>query len=458
MEGNHKLFMLDLLKKLLLIFKNIHFLSLLGNGIMAIFGMVTLAILYRTLPVVEMGVYIFFMAILGLIDTLRAGFLTITFIKFYSGTDEERSRKVAGACWYIGIFITGISVVVNFPTYFIADYVADQGLALFLKYFSLVSIVTLPSFMANCVVQADKRFDRLLWLRIMTQGSFTLIIMILAFLDKITLNSVLLTYALSNLFSSVLVMLLKWTMLSSLKSADKPTILEMFHFGKYSMGTNISANLFSVTNTFVINFLIGPAALAIFNLGGKLLQIIEIPMNSFAASGMPILSSHYNRGERTEMMYTLKKLIGMMTVALVPMVIIALIFAEPIIQLVGGKGYTGNEAPNLFRLFMLLSLLSPADRFFALGLDVIHQPKINFYKILVMLVVNVIAVLIGIQIYHSVYSIAIASIFPTIVAILMTYSPLNDYYKLKFWSIYVIGYKEMIIFIKQMNRMVLKRG
>lgn len=425
---------------------------------MSVFGMVTLAILYRKLPVVDMGIYIFFMAILGLVDTLRAGFLTITLIKFYSGTEERRAAQVAGSCWLIGLFITGICVAVNVPTYFIANYVSDQGLVLFLKYFSVVSIITLPSFMANCVVQADRRFDRLLWLKILTQGSFTLIVFILAILDRITLNSVLLTYLLSNLLSSLVSLVLKWTMVMSIKKADKATVLEMFHFGKFSMGTNISANLFGVTNTFVINFLIGPAALAIFNLGAKLLQIIEIPMLSFAASGMPILSAHYNKGEKGAMMYTLKKLIGMMSVVLVPVVIISLIFAEPIIHLLGGKGYINNEAPNLFRIFMIISLLSPADRFFALALDVIHQPKINFYKILVMLIVNVFAVFVGIAIYHSVYSIVIATLFPTLVAVFMTYSPLNKFYKFKFWDIYVVGYKELILFIKHMNNTLLTRS
>lgn len=450
--------MLKLIKKLFSVFKNIHFLSLLGNGMMAVFGMLTLAVLYRKLSVMEMGVYIFLMAILGLIDTLRAGFLTITFIKFYSGTEKERAEKVAGACWFIGLAITGISVVVNIPTYFFADMMKDQGMQLFMKYFALISIITLPSFMANCVVQADKRFDRLLWLKILTQGSFTLMIFVLAFINRISLDSVLIAYAVSNLLSSICSLLFRWTMISTITKSDRPTILEMFHFGKYSMGTNISSNLFNVTNTFVINFLIGPAALAIFNLGGKLLQIIEIPMVSFAASGMPILSTYYNQGDKEKMTYTLKKLIGMMTVGIVPLVIIALIFAEPIIKLVGGDAYEHNEAPNLFRLFMVISLLYPADRFFALGLDVIHQPKINFYKILVMLVVNVIAVFIGISIYHSVYSIAIATIFPTLVAIFMTYAPLNAYHKFNFWDIYIVGYKESILFLKQMNKSLLNRS
>jgi O-antigen/teichoic acid export membrane protein len=448
--------MFNIKKKALSIINNLHFLSLLGNGMMSVFGMVTLAILYRTLPVIEMGVYIFFMAIWGLIDVLRSGFLSITIVKFYSGTAPERARQVAGSAWFIGLAITAVSVVVNIPTYFIAGYVSDQGLALFLKYFSIVSVITLPCFMANCIVQAEKQFGRLLWFKIMTQGSFALMIFLLAFFDRITLSSVLLAFGLSNLLSSVIVLFLKWTMIFSLKYADRETIWELFHFGKYSMGTNIGSNLFSVTNTFAINFFIGPAALAIFNLGSKFMQVIEIPMLSFASTGMPILSNHYNKGEHVEMMYTLKKLIGMMTIVLLPFTILALIFAEPVISILGGSANSNNEAPNLFRLFMIFGLLYPADRFFALALDVIHLPKINFYKILVMLIVNVVAILIGVWIYRSVYSIAIAGIFPTIVAVLITYAPLNKYHKFSFWSMYVIGYKEVMLFIKQMNRSFFK--
>jgi O-antigen/teichoic acid export membrane protein len=449
--------MLGIVKKIVSIFKNMHFQSLMANGMMAAFGMITLSILYRHLSVVDIGIYIFFLAIIGLIDTLRAGFLTIAFVKFFSGTERERGLTVAGSAWFIALVISGIFLVFNVPTYFISKYVSDEGLALFLKYFALISIITLPCFMADCVVQASKRFDRLLWLRIFTQGSYTLCIFVLAFLGKITLTSVLYTYILSNLFASLMVLILNWTMVSALKHADKPTISELFHFGKYSMGTNISSNLFGVTNTFIINFLIGPAALAMYNLGGKLLQIIEIPLLSFATSGMPLLSSYYNKGDKEGMMYTLKKLIGMLTIVLVPVVIIANLFAEPIMHLIGGKGYVSNEAPNLFRIFITIALLYPADRFFALGIDVIHQPKINFYKILVMLIVNVIAVFIGISLYHSIYSIAIAGIAPTLVAIIMTYGPLNKYSKFSFFSIYSIGFKEVLVLLKQINKTFLSK-
>lgn len=416
---------------------------------MSVIGMLSLALLYRNLSIEDIGIYIFILTVNGVMETLRGGFLTITFIKFYSGTTADRALKIAGSSWFLGIAVTALAIVVNIPAFFIADLFTDKGLILSLKYFCVIPILSLPSFMANCVVQSYLRFDRLLILRAISQGGFLVAIFILILVNKVSLVSVLLVYAGSNLLSSVCVLLFGWTKIKTLKYADKETVLELFHFGKYAMGTNINLSLFSVTSTFIINFLIGPAALAMYNLAGKLIQIIEIPLLSFAATGMPILSTHYNNGKIDEMMYSLKKLIGMLTIALIPFVVISLLFAEPIIQLLGGKSYVNTEAPNLYRMFIVMSLLYPIDRFFALAIDVIHLPKVNFYKILVMVATFVIAVFIGINIYKSIYSIAIASLFPGLVAVAMTYYPLNKFRKISISDIYVTGYKEVIIFIKQ---------
>ncbi|MFC3559023.1 lipopolysaccharide biosynthesis protein [Pedobacter jamesrossensis] len=450
--------MSNLFKKIIAIYKNVHFQSLFGNGVMAVIGLVSLGILYRTLSLTDVGIYIFVLTINGLMDTLRGGFLTITFIKFYSGTVGKRAEEVAGAAWFLGLAITALAVVINIPTYFLANYFTDASAVISLKYFSIIPVITLPSFMANCVVQSYKRFDRLLVLRVLNQGSFAVAVLVLALLHKVTLNSVLLTFVGSNLLSSVCVLIFRWTKVLSIKYANKETILELFHFGKYAMGTNISSSLFGLTSTFIVNFLIGPAALATCNLSSKFLQIIEIPLLSFAASGMPILSAQYNNGEKPELMYTLKKLVGMLSVALVPIAVFVLIFAEPLIHVMGGKEYVSTEAPNLLRIMIVCSLLWPADRFFALALDVIHLPKINFYKIWVMLIVNVIAIAIGLALYKSVYSITVAMVFPTIVAIVMAYRPLNNFSKFSFWSVYVIGYKESLLFIKEFSRSLFNKA
>ncbi|MCD0490213.1 oligosaccharide flippase family protein [Pedobacter sp. MC2016-14] len=437
------------LKAIISALKNPHFQSLLGNGVVSVFGMVTLAVLYRALTVQDIGVYIFFITILGLVDTVRSGFLTTSFITFYSGTERTRANEVAGSTWMIALIVTIACVVINIPTYFLAPYVKNEGMNLFMKYFSLISIITLPAFMASLVIQGEKRFDRLLRLRLISQGLFTGAAMTLALLNKANLTTIILAYIATNTLSSIIALLVGWTMLSKLRNSTKKTCLELFHFGKYSFGTSISANLFQVTDTFFINFFLGPAAIAVYNLGGKLLQIIEIPLLSIASSGMPVLSSHYNNNKREEMMYTMKKMAGMLSIAIICAAIGALIFAEPIIQLIGGAKYLDTAAPNLFRIFMCIAILYPIDRFFAITLDVVHLPKVNFYKILIMLFVNLIGDYFSLSIFKSVYAITIASLFPTLVAIFVTYPPLNKFSKFNYWSIYSIGYKESILFVKQ---------
>lgn len=437
-------------KKIISIYKNIHFQSLLGNGVMAVIGMVTLGLLYRSLPsTMDVGIYVFFLAILNLTDTFRGGFLMVGFIKFYSGTEKRRGEEVAGSAWYIASLITGFIVLLNVLTYLLIPHIQDESMTFACKYFSIVSVATLPSFMATCALQGEKRFDKLLWLRMINQGLFLGAIIVLMISGKTTLNAVIFFYVLSNLITSLLVLLFGWTMISSITKSTKATVMELFHFGKYSVGTNISTSLFAVTNTYLINFFVGPAGLAIYNLGGKLVQIIEIPLLSFAASSMSVLASYYNEGKRKEMMATAQRIIGMLTIALIPIILVAVVFAEPIIGLLGGGKYVHTEAPNLFRMFMCISLLYPADRFFALTLDVIHKPKINFYKVVAMLLVNMAAISGGLYLFHSVYTLAIASIFPTLIAIIVAYYPLKHYFNFRFMDMYVMGYKEVTLLFNQ---------
>jgi len=416
---------------------------------MAIFGMVTIAILYRALSLKEVGIYVFFMSVLGLVDTLRSGFLTTAYIKFYSGTTTERSKEVAGSAWMLALSLTAFSIAVNLLTFLISSYIHNEGMILFLRYFSLISLSTLPSFMTNLSMQGEKRFDRLLWMRLTNQILFTGTVIVLIYLNKSTLLSILSTYLFSNLLTSLITLAMGWSKIQYLGHWTKKTFLELFHFGKYSMATGVSANLFNVTDTFFINFFLGPAALAVYNIGGKLLQIVEIPLLSFAASGMPSLSSYYNQNKKEDMIYVMKKMVGMLSIIIIFLAIIVFFLAEPAIMLIGGQKYLNTEAPNLFRIFMFFAILYPMDRFFSLTVDVIHLPKINFYKILVMLVVNLIGDYVGVTLLNSIYGIALVNIFSILVSIAITYPVLNKYSRFSFGSIYVVGYNELILFIKK---------
>jgi O-antigen/teichoic acid export membrane protein len=429
-------------------FNNIYFLSLAGNGIMSVLGMATYAILSRSLTLAGLGLWVFFAAVMGLLDTIRSGFIVTAFIKFYSGTTTQRAAEVCGSTWFLSIMLTLAVLLLNLPAWLLMKYTDNQGLILSIRWISLYYVVTLPTFIANCVLQAKQSFGQLLYLRFVNQGLFVLFIVLLIVFKMDNINTIIYGNLVAQLLTSILCFIKGWTNIGTLANRTKSCVAEIFHFGKYSVGTNLSANLFRSSDTFIINFMLGPAALAIYNLGQKLMELVEIPLRSFAATCMPVMSVAFNEGKRSEVIHIMKKYTGMLTMALIPAAVAAYFFADFAILIIGGKQYVGTEAANVFRIFITFALLYPADRFLALTLDVIHQPQVNFIKVLVMLAINVITDFIGIYIFKNVYGIAIATVFPVLTGVVVGYWYLKKYLKFSFKDIYVLGYQEAEIFTK----------
>lgn len=431
------------------IIKSKHILSLASNGVNAIIGMVTLSVLFRSLTQVDMGNWGFFLTVLLLVDTFRSGFLSTAFVKFYSGSTEARQNEIVGSAWYIAIGITLTFVLLNIPAYFVSLYIQDTSISLFLKFFSVNYMLSLPFFVANCVLQGQQRFDRLLILNFTNQGSFLFLLLLMIFLKEINIHTVLYCYLSANFLSSSLALICGWSGLRKLKFKTKAAVKEIYDFGKFSVGTNLSATLLGSADVFIIKLYLGPAALAVYNAGVKLIQVVEIPLRSFIFTAMPTLSAHYNSGQKKDVLAVMKKYVGMLTWGLLPLSILVFIFADFAILILGGAKYVNSEAPNILRIFMLIALLYPAERFFALTLDVIHLPKINFMKVVLMFVVTVVTDLIAIYITGNIYGVAAASIFVTLTGMIIGYYALNHYYeKFPYWNIYSTGYKEVKLLLQ----------
>lgn len=428
--------------------KNIHFLSLLGTGGMSVLIFVFTAILYRSLSVKEIGVWFFFQTLLSFIDTFRQGFLSTAFIKFYAGTSEERGKEVIGSTWFIATVITSIFVVANIPVFFFLQYITDDSLNYFLKYFSINLLASLPMIIAMCITQGELRFDRLLCIRL------TQVLLLIGFLGLLlffkinNLHYLMMANIASSLITSLFTIFKGWSGIKYFFAKSKSCILELFNFGKYTVATSISGNLFGVTDTFVINFMLGPSALAIYYLGKRLMELVEIPLRSFVATAMPSLSKAYNAKNKEEVIYIMKKYIGMITLSLIPILVVGYLFAGLAMGLIGGgqyKGTTeGDQAVNIFRIFVAFALLYPADRFMAVTLDAIHKPEINFIKIIVMLIVNLVADIGGIYIFGNIYGVVIGTIFPVLTAIFISNFVIQSkYLRFSFIDTYKLGYIEL---------------
>lgn len=408
---------------------------------MSLLSMATVAILCRVVSIEVFGVWVFFQSIIILIDTFRSGFITTAFIKFYSGVGEEKARDIEGAAWFLALLITAALTGLNLLAIFLLPLVTNEGLRLIIQWFSVCFWSMLPFFMATCVLQAAQRFDRLLLVRFINQVTFITGIICFALFSHLTLAGIVLCYTGSFVLSGGYALLRGWINVGFVRNRTSKTVWELYHFGKYTVGTTISSNLFRTSDTLLINFLLGPAALAIYNIGQRLMELVEIPLRSFAATGMPELAAAFNQNKRKEVIQIMKRYAGVLTVVLVPACVVAVLLANVAIAIIGGGKYVGTEAANVFRLFMTFALLYPADRFFALTLDVVHLPKINFYKVIVMLVANVLFDLLGIWLFGNVYGVALATVVPVLIGVAVGYWALNKYYRrFGFWSLYQYGY------------------
>ena len=124
---------ISVLHQLMPYLRNNQVLSLAGNLVASGLTVVSVSLLFRALQVQEIGAWVFFVSILGLGDSLRAGYITTAFIRSYAGAARARAAEVVGSAWVIGLLITGLLVVFDLLAWLWPGPVSNIRLALFIK-------------------------------------------------------------------------------------------------------------------------------------------------------------------------------------------------------------------------------------------------------------------------------------------------------------------------------------
>lgn len=423
--------------------KNKHFLSLTTSVVMSACGMLTYMLLLRSMHAEQMGYWIFFQTAFMLLDTLRTGFLQTALIKFYSGAEKERAAEVMGSVWFLAFVITAFWLILTIPGLFLLPFIKDNSIKIVIEWFAFIFILTLPSTISTWRLQSDQKFDKLLYLGLVTQGSFLVLIIVLIVTSNMNITNLLYADALVYIISSSVCLVFGWSGIRFFAQRTKETIKEVYHFGKFSVGTSISTNLLRSSDIFMINFLLGPALLPVYNVAQRLMEAVEIPLRSFLVTGMPELSTAFNQKKNDDVVSIMKKYSGMLTLVLIPVAIVGISLADVAVAILGGGKYVGTDAANVFRVFMLLSIVYPIDRFTGVTLDIIHQPKRNFIKVIIMLVINVIANYIGIKLFGNLYGVVFSSVLSFSVGVCYSYFSLKEFLSFNVSGILKTGFYEL---------------
>ncbi len=429
--------------------KNKHFLSLSTSVLTSGCAMLTFILLLRSMQIDHMGYWIFFQTTLSLLDTFRSGFLQMALIKFYSGAERRRAREVLGSIWFLAISITLFWFVVTIPAFLLLPYIDDVSIQIVVKWFAVTFFLTLPSSITLWRLQADQKFKTLLALALINQLSFLTSIILLMVFDKMSIENLLYANAFTCSITSLICLLTGWSGFRYVIKRTGSCIREIYHFGKFSVGTSISANLLRSSDIYMINFMLGPAFIPVYNVAQRLMEVVEIPLRSFLVTGMPDLSIAFNQRRNHDVVAILEKYSGMLTLALIPVAIIGVTFADFAVSLLGGGKYLGTDAANIFRIFIVISIIYPIDRFSGVTLDIINQPKRNFYKVILMLIINVIGNYIGILWLGNLYGVVLSSVISFSIGFLYSYTSLQEFLSFNIKGILNTGVRDLkLLYLK----------
>jgi len=429
------------IKKIKHIVFNQDFLSLLGNLVYAALGFVSFLILTRSFPKDVFGEWVLFITAANFVEMFRFGITRTAIVRFLSGANESEKEKLIGANWLIGIVITVFLVIVIFVVnLFFSENIKSSGFGLFFLWYPLYAVLNLPFNNALTVLQAKLQFGKILKLRTINILLFDIFLLANLLYLKLDITTVLIVFLILTAFTSIISLINKWDGVYLLRKSDKKTINKILDFGKYTTGTLIGSNLLKSADTFIIGMspFLGTAGVALYSVPLKLTEVMEIPLRSFAATAFPKMSkaSIENNLEKVKSLFY--KYAGSLTLLFIPFSIFNFIFAEFFVTILGGAEYI--ETANIYRVFCLYGLILPLDRFTGVGLDAINKPKQNFYKVIFMVVANIVGDLIAVFVFQSVFYVALITILMTFVGIVVGYYYFNKEVKLSISKIFTEGF------------------
>ena len=443
------------------IISNDNTLSLAGNMSLALWGLLSVFILARTLPPFEWGIWTLFITAGNMVEMFRSGLTSTALVRFLSGAEGEERNKLIGSNWLIGLNLTVLlSIIIITSNLLFKDHFKESGWGLFFTWYPLLALLNLPFNNAITVLQADQKFGKILFIRSISNGGFVLFLIINYFILKLTLYPILYFYLGVNIFTSFLTILFHWDGLKYLRKATRETNKKLINFGKFTMGTLLGSNLLKSSDTFIISLspILGPVGVAYFNIPLKLTELLEVPLRSFLATAFPKMSRASIKGDIAEVTRIFYQYTGVLVYMFFLFAIIAFMFSNFFVLFLGGNKYIA--VVPVYQIFILYGLLLPLDRFTGVFLDSINKPKLNFYKVFFMAVANIIgdciAVFVvphfypGVTMIAQLMMVAGATIIMTIIGMIIGFSYVKQEIPIQFSHIFTKGieyYRKMILSI-----------
>ncbi len=364
-----------------------------------ILGLGNMVLLLRAVSTDEFGVWIQFLIIVALIEVSRTGLIQNALIRYLSTSKEKDRAKINTASIFINICLTLLTILflllLSKPAinYFYTDPEFTDSvkneLIRMLYYYGITTIVIMPFLQFNYILQANLDFKGFFWASFTYKGTLFFYILYQWFFEiPIDLFQLSLVLIFSGFSASIVGYFFAKRHLIFSKNIDWKWVKELFNFGRFTFGTNLSTIIYKFTDRSMLGAMVGFKAIAIYEVAIRITNLVDIPAISIAAIVFPQSAKSSIEKGKEGIRDLYERSVAAILGLIIPAMIFIYLFAEIVVVILGKEKYL--DSVPILRYTILFALFVPYALQFGTILDSIGKPKINFRFVILGLILNII--------------------------------------------------------------------
>ncbi len=364
--------------------------SLLSQFSNVFFGFVNFYFLLRILDKNDFGVWTLFISVATVMELIKNGFIISPLVRYSMVEDRQEYTKILSASLFLNSVVTAVQIVIIiFFSFFLSDMWKSPQLGNLFFIFIAATLLLIPATHFSAVQQSNMNFKGNLYASVARQITLFVFVSITYWFEiKFELWHLAIVHSFSILVS-VLVSYINVRHLLAFSSVlSRKWIGDLAQYGKYTFGTNISSTILRNVDTWMLGAILSPAAVTIYNPAVRIANIVEVPTVSLSTIFFPKLLSRFAIEGISVAKDMYEKSVGALFAFMFPVVMLSIIFAEPIVHFVSGEGF--EETVAILRITMITGLIIPFNRQVGVTLDAMGKAKTNFYFVLRNAALNII--------------------------------------------------------------------
>jgi lipopolysaccharide exporter len=365
--------------------------------VIVFFGFWNIFFMVRVLPVKDIGVWGLFLSVTTVLELLRNGFIRNPMIThMVSAPSEEERGKIITASWVLHSLLTLVSSIALFigAKYLAAFWDVPEIIILFYVYI-LRGVVLVPCLQFEYLQQSQFNFKAIFWANVARTAPVGIYITA-KFIQLRWMGTgeppTLYDISIVQLIAAIASLAVGYLYLKGstiiFPNIDWKSVRILSGFGKYTLGTTISSMLIKSTDTWMIGRMISTIGVAMYNPALRISNLIEVPTLAVASLAYPQVNKKMKDGGNEGVQDLYIKSVSIILAMMLPGIIPLYIFSDFIIETIFGKNYM--DAAPILRVTIFFTLIIPFNRQFGTVMDALKKPKINFYLLVMMAVINVI--------------------------------------------------------------------